>query len=200
MRQADLFIPSRSAAEPTVPGFTLRENYIDATEERSLLEHVSNEPWDTDWRRRVQRYGVGYGRGEARDFPAWLIPLAQRVARDANFPRFPENCVINEYRPRQGIAPHKDYGQFGPTIACVSLGSDVVLDFIRSDRKVRVPMHVPARSLWVIEGEARSKWLHGIAPRVSDVINGERRMRARRVSITFRTAEEPSALARRIKT
>lgn len=87
-------------------------HYIDASEERALLEHVAGEPWDIDWRRRVQRYGVGYGRGEARDFPAWLIPLAKQVTTDANFPRCPENCVINEYLPGQGIAPHKDYAQF----------------------------------------------------------------------------------------
>ena len=38
-----------------VPGFTLRENYLDVAEEKTLLEHVEKEPWDTEWKRRVQR-------------------------------------------------------------------------------------------------------------------------------------------------
>jgi hypothetical protein len=42
--------------------------------------------------------------------------------------------------------------------------------------------------LWIIAGEARSEWRHGIASRLTDVIDGERRPRARRISITFRTA------------
>jgi alkylated DNA repair dioxygenase AlkB len=43
-------------------------------------------------------------------------------------------------------------------MACVSLGSDMVMDFKLSEEKLHVPVHVPARSLWVISGEARWKW------------------------------------------
>jgi alkylated DNA repair dioxygenase AlkB len=143
----------------------------------------------------VQRYGLGYGpdrpRAVAGPFPDWLRPLAERVGADSHFERFPENCVINEYLPGQGIAPHKDYSNFGPKVACVSLGSDVILDFFSEDRAIRAPVLVPARSLWIIEGEARSNWLHGIAPRLHDVVAGERRKRGLRISITFRTAAAP---------
>jgi hypothetical protein len=59
-----------------------------------------------------------------------------------------------------------------------------------------VSVHVPARSLWVIAGEARWEWQHGIAARLSDVIDGERRQRERRVSITFRTAKNPDTIRR----
>jgi alkylated DNA repair dioxygenase AlkB len=177
-----------------VRGLSLRPDYINADEESALLAHVEAGPWETDWRRRIQQYGLGYAENGGkptwlRDFPEWLSALAERVARDAQFECLPENCVINEYIPPLGIGPHKDYPAFGPTIACVSLGSDIVLDFISSDRTVRAPLHVPARSLWIITGEARSRWLHGISPRLHDVIAGERRKRTRRVSITFRTAK-----------
>jgi alkylated DNA repair dioxygenase AlkB len=114
--------------------------------------------------------------------------------QDATFKSFPGNCVINEYIPPLGIAPHRDYPAFGERIACVSLGSDIILDFVAADRSQRVPVHVPARSLWVITGPARNKWLHAIAPRLNDVIAGERRKRTRRVSITFRTAKDPSII------
>lgn len=187
------------AALEQVPGLTLHPDYIDATEERELLRHVENGPWETDWRRRIQQFGIGYGQTPGkpfwvRDFPEWLIALAGRVSRDAGFIRLAENCVINEYIPPLGIAPHKDYPAFGPTIACVSLGSDTILDFVSRDRSKRVPVHVPARSLWVITGPARSEWLHGIAPRLTDMIAGERRKRGPRVSITFRTAKSPAGV------
>jgi alkylated DNA repair dioxygenase AlkB len=197
MAQDELFSTDLYAT-PTVviPGFTLQPDYVSADEERSLVEHVDSEPWQTDWRRRIQQYGLGYGSDSnspqwLRDFPAWLVPLAERVAVDAQMERFPENCVVNEYIPPLGIAPHKDYAAFGPTIACVSLGSDIVLDLIHPKKNLRVPVYVPTRSFWVISGEARSEWLHGIASRLNDVLAGQRRRRARRISITFRTARKP---------
>jgi hypothetical protein len=205
MSQEDLFatieVPP-AIAEP--PGFNLRPDYITPAEEQALLAQVENGPWENDWRRRIQQYGLGYGSSGGppkwiRDFPTWLIELARRVAADANFPRFPEKSVINEYIPPLGIAPHKDYPAFGSPIACVSLGSDVILDLISQDRSRRVPIHVPARSLWTLSGEARSKWLHGIAPRLNDTIAGLRRPRQRRVSITFRVARDPRTLPAGLK-
>jgi alkylated DNA repair dioxygenase AlkB len=198
MLQGKLFATEADDRNVTrVPGLSLTHDYIDAEEERALLAHVDRGPWQTDWRRRIQQYGLGYSDTGGkpswlRDFPEWLMPLAGRVARDAHFERFPENCVINEYVPPLGIGPHRDYPAFGRIIACVSLGSDIILDFLRADRSERLPVFVPARSLWVIKGDARSKWLHAIAPRMSDLIGGERRKRGRRVSITFRTAQDPT--------
>ena len=197
MRQVDLFLSDLSNVT-SVPGLILRSDYITSQEERELLQHIDAGEWETDWRRRIQQYGVGYAGDHGTtpqwlcEFPEWLLPLADRVRKDAGFERFPENCVINEYIPPLGIGPHKDYPAFGPTIACVSLGSDVVLDFTHPQRNLRIPVVVPARSLWVITGESRSVWMHGIAARLTDMIGGERRKRSRRVSITFRTAKNPS--------
>jgi len=191
-----------TAPEIPVPGFSLRPDYIEADEEHALLACVEAGSWETEWRRRIQQYGLGYSESGGkpawlRDFPDWLVALSRRVASDADFERFPENCVINEYLPPLGIGLHRDYAAFGPTIACVSLGSDIILDFTKTDQQVRVPVHVPARSLWIITGEARSQWLHGIAPRLNDVIAGERRKRTRRVSITFRTAKDSTLVPAR---
>src|SRR5687767_825862 len=112
MRQPELF---EVGARVNIPGFSLVRDYISADEERELLTRVDAGPWETDWRRRIQQYGLGYS-GEhgstpswIRDFPDWLVRLAERVEKDANFERFPENSVINEYIPPLGIGPHKDY-------------------------------------------------------------------------------------------
>ena len=187
--QEDLFLREPDE-QPDVPGFFLQLNYITPAEERDLLQKVDTGTWDTEWRRRVQRYGTSYGTAKGRvisaGFPNWLVPIASKVAEDAKFDRFPDNCVINEYQAGQGIAPHKDYFTFGPRVACVSLGSDVLLDFHSEDRKTKRSVLVPARSFWIISNDARTKWLHGIAPRLFDVVGGERRKRERRVSVTFR--------------
>jgi alkylated DNA repair dioxygenase AlkB len=196
MRQGELF--SIAPVSSDVPGFRIDLEYISADEERQLLAHIDEQPWQSDYRRRIQQYGLGYapsgGRNTTwvRDFPSWLMPLAERVAADARFERFPENCVINEYVPPQGIAPHTDYRDFGPKVACVSLGSDIVMDLLHPARGLRASVHVPARSLWLLEGEARTEWEHGIAPRLHDVIAGERHRRERRVSVTFRTGRQPA--------
>ena len=198
-QQSLLKLESRAVG---VPGFSLRPDYVSTSEEQELLTHIDQGPWENDWRRRIQQYGLGYA-GEhgdkpswIRDFPEWLLPLAKRVEADASFERFPENCVINEYVPPLGIGPHKDYPAFGPTIACVSLGSSIVIDFTHPESDRKVPIDVAVRSLWVITGEARFRWRHGIATRLADVIEGERRFRHRRVSITFRTAKNLQLLAR----
>jgi alkylated DNA repair dioxygenase AlkB len=194
MPQRELALEIEQLQGGTVSGFTLRPDFITESEERAYLAHVENGPWETEWRRRIQQFGLGYA-GEhgreatwIRDFPEWLNSLAARVAPFLE--RFPENSVINEYIPPLGIGPHRDYPTFGPTVACVSLGSDIVMDFIDHGSRRRVPIFVPERSLWVITGEARERWQHSIASRLTDVVYGERRVRGRRVSITFRTARD----------
>ena len=187
--QVDFLLPE--VETQIVPGFLIQSDYIGAEEERELIAHVDRGEWNSDWKRRVQRYGLGYSASsrdsDFREFPEWLKPLTARAGKDAGFPHFPDNCVINEYKPGQGIAPHKDYSKFGPTVACVSLGAETLLDLYSEDRSRRVPIYVPRRSLWILGGEARSKWLHGIAPRLNDIIDRQRVPRERRISITFRT-------------
>jgi alkylated DNA repair dioxygenase AlkB len=206
MRQQSLFPSSSSIASPqsSVPGLVVRHEYIQQAQEEMLLAQIEPGPWEADFRRRNQQYGLGYGGTEersgelswVRDFPPWLAELAQRITSDGFLPRFPENCVINDYAPGVGIGPHRDYPPFGSVIAAVSLLSDVIIDFERPDKSVRIPVLVPARSLWVASGEARWKWTHGIAPRLSDVVDGEKRKRGRRISLTFRIAKDPSLVRR----
>jgi alkylated DNA repair dioxygenase AlkB len=194
VKQEELFHGISELQSPNVPGFLLQPGYITLEEETELLDKVDAHEWDTDWKRRVQRYGALYGTAKepevAAPLPEWLDALAMKVAKDADFDRYPENCVINEYQPGQGIAPHKDYPSFGRTVACVSLGSGVVLDFHTEDRETKRSIFIPARSLWIISGDARTNWLHGIAPRLFDTVHGEKRKRERRVSITFRLKKD----------
>lgn len=47
-------------------------------------------------------------------------------------------------------------------------------------------VHIPSRSLLLLQGEARYNWSHGIAPRKCDKVNGQIIPRQKRISLTFR--------------
>jgi alkylated DNA repair dioxygenase AlkB len=178
---------------PLAPGLSYVESYISREEERELLGAVDRQQWRTDWKRRRQVYGVAYSGPQAgsklEPLPTWLDWLVARVLADGYLEGQVVNSVINEFLPGQGIAPHVDHLEFGPTVVAVSLGGATVLDLHdpTAPRREKVSLDVQPRSLWVLGGEARSHWLHGIAPRQRDIVGGVARPRERRVSITLRT-------------
>ncbi|HYE05928.1 MAG TPA: alpha-ketoglutarate-dependent dioxygenase AlkB [Planctomycetota bacterium] len=176
------------AESAAVPGWRLIGGYIDEDDERALVAEIDAHPFGTDWKRRVQVYGAGYGDDEpAAPLPPLIRALGERIHRDGLIERAPENAVVNEYLPGIGIGPHRDYGAFGPTVVGVSLLSWCVIDLIETDGARRVSVPLPPRSLYVIGGEARTRWKHGIAARRNDIIGGLRVPRQRRLSITWRT-------------
>ena len=77
----------------------------------------------------------------AAPFPRWAEVMAERMA-----PWFvgaaPEQCIVNEYRPGQGIGMHADHADFGPVVASLSLADDWPMQFRR--RSVR-PYPVPGQ-------------------------------------------------------
>lgn len=187
-----LELPLPRLPVPDVPGLVYVEDYVTEAEERALLAAVDAEPWLTDWERRRQMYGLAYGNARLSPetlppLPAWVLPYAERVQREGWLDAPVANVVVNEYLPGQGIGMHKDYTPFGPTVVAISLGSACFLDLVDPATKRAAVLDVAPRSLWVLGGEARSRWTHGIAHRKSDVVGATKRPRARRVSITMRT-------------
>ena len=179
---------------PTVPGLAYVAEYVTREEERELIAAIDREPWRTEWQRRRQVYGVSYGSAvsttpqTAPSFPAWLSALAARIVGDGWLADDVVNAVINEYLPGQGIGAHRDYPGFGPTVVAVSLGSACILELDHPTSHVKELLDVEPRSLWVLGGEARSDWRHGIAARRADIIDGIKRPRERRISVTLRTS------------
>ena len=98
----------------------------------------------------------------------------------------PDQVIINEYEPGQGIAAHIDCVPcFGNHIASLSLGGAVDMRFDR--RGEAHNLRLMPESLLGLSGEARLKWRHSIAARKTDIVDGQRVVRSRRVSLTFRT-------------
>mmetsp|Transcript_45806 Transcript_45806/g.74731 ORF Transcript_45806/g.74731 Transcript_45806/m.74731 type:complete len:157 (+) Transcript_45806:68-538(+) len=49
-------------------------------------------------------------------------------------PTAPNHCLINEYRPGQGIMPHEDGPLYVPVVATLTVGGNTMLDFYPSSR------------------------------------------------------------------
>ena len=85
----------------------------------------------------------------------------------------PVQCIVNEYRPGQGIGMHADHRDFGPVVASLSLAADWPMRFrprsVRPYARGGLPGDevavLPRRSVLVLAGSARRDWMHGIDPR-----------------------------------
>ena len=188
--------PNNIEAIEKIVGLEYVADYITDYQHDWLLEKIDGQDWLEDLKRRVQHYGYKYdykARKVKRDMhigelPEWLKRLSQKLQKDGILAEIADQVIINEYEPGQGIAPHIDCEPcFKDTIVSLSLGSPCIMDFRYKDLKGRKISHfLEPKSLIVLSGEARHKWMHGIAGRQSDVWNGQRYKRQRRVSLTFR--------------
>lgn len=201
---------TRDSATLGVPGVTLITDFVTEEEEREMLACVdSDERWQGLAKRRVLHYGYAfdYGTRDARDetspMPAFVAGLLGRAAA-CGAPGACESVhcdqlTVNEYVAGVGIAPHVDtHSAFGPTILSLSLAGRAVMEFRlheggEKEPRERRAISMPPRSLLVLHGEARYRWLHYIPHRKRDAIVGEDECEAReerRVSFTFRRRRE----------
>ncbi len=181
---------------PPIQGLQYFSNYITEQEERTLLDKIDNNAWSTQLRRRVQHYGYLYDYRKRTvdlsmrigDLPSWTMSIAARFQADQLLRTAPDQVIINEYLPGQGIANHIDCPySFGNTVLVVSLGSACVMQFVQPERLDRYELLLQEGSLLLLCGTARYEWQHGIPARKWDTLPGYRFRRKRRVSMTFRT-------------
>ena len=179
-----------------IPGLRYQPDILDPTMQSQFLQVIDAQPWLADLKRRVQHYGYRYDytrRTVAHalylgPLPTWLATLARRLHTEGYTPAVPDQVIINEYLPGQGIASHVDCMPcFGDTILSLSLGSPCIMIFTERKTTRQVEVLLAPGSLLVMQAAARYEWLHGIPPRKSDVYGGQRILRARRVPLTFRT-------------
>ena len=177
-------------------GATLVPDVVTEAEEERILLRISQAPWMTDLSRRVQHYGFRYDyrqRGTGRHDPAAPFPRWARVIGDRLAPLFggrrPEQCIVNEYRPGQGIGMHADHQSFGDVVVSLSLAAAWTMNFrprsqrpyVRGGLATDEVVLLPRRSALVLRDAARSSYMHGIDPAASAGRSETR------VSATFRT-------------
>lgn len=189
----DLLFDTQKPKVPDIGGLHYISNFISEAEHDSLLAAIDAQSWLNDLKRRVQHYGYKYDY-KARnilpdsylaELPQWLGDLQEKLFTDGIFKQKPDQAIINEYFPGQGISAHIDCVPcFDDVIASLSLASDCVMQL--SSEKKKHDVFLEKCSLIVLSGESRYKWQHAIPARKSDMVDGIRLERQRRVSVTFR--------------
>lgn len=183
-------------------------NAISTTQEQQLLDDIAARPWNHALSRRTQHYGFEYHyRRDAMldqalrattpvptSFKALWRQLRERSPDAALFPSAsldgPDQVIVNEYKPGQGIASHVDDPvAFGDTVVTLSLGAPAEMVFRQQVTKQTFRTVLQRRMLIVMTGDARYRWTQGIEKKKRDAAGP----RGTRVSVTFRSV--PSGLA-----
>ena len=177
-------------------GLTYLENYILEDEADRLVQEIDAGLWRADLKRRVQHYGYRYDykarQARREDYlgplPEQFQQLAERLTTEGYFQAVPDQVIVNEYQPGQGISAHIDCQPcFGETIASLSLLSACVMRFAFQISSQQTELHLQPASLLVLKGDARHMWTHAIPSRKTDLFEGQKHVRSRRISLTFRT-------------
>lgn len=179
-----------------IEGLTYIPNFVDSIEQNKLLHFINSSTWLTDLKRRVQHYGYKYDyKARAINYsmylgklPEWALEVAEKLCKENVIEVIPDQLIINEYEPGQGIANHVDCEPcFGDTIISLSLGSSCIMDLINVKTKEKKEYLLEPGSIIVLTGKARYDWTHGIASRKFDILNGVKKPRELRLSMTFRS-------------
>lgn len=179
--------------ETALPGLFLYPDFIDEAREQQLLNEIDSQIWIVDYLRRLQYYGYRNELDKPYDLipfpisiPPLMFQLSQELVKQGILLLQPDQVIINEYVPGEGIKPHKDRAYYENQICGVNLGSDCVMRFIKGKNEEVIDIEIPRRSVYIMQDDARKKWKHAIPPRKKDKIDGNVKHRERRVSITYR--------------
>lgn len=177
---------------PAIPGLARIEDILSAPEAEELeariaaLDFAPFQFHGWEGRRRTVSYGWHYDFAGARLAPAppmpeFLLPLRDRAATFAGLASGQlVHALVIEYAPGAGIGWHRDRPVFDRVVG-VSLGSACVLRLRRRDPAAprgfrRAALPLPPRSAYLLSGEAREHWEHGLPP-----------LQELRWSVTFRS-------------
>lgn len=177
-------------------------NFLPQADQARLVDLLDQGTWNTELKRRVQHFGYRYDyRARAvmpnaylGELPSWLSTLADQLVKLGYFAEVPDQVIVNEYDPGQGISAHVDCVPcFEDTIVSLSLLSNCEMVFRDRQSNERKAAILAPCSIVVLNGAARYDWAHEIPARKSDIVDGIRIARGRRVSLTFRkvTKQKP---------
>jgi len=177
---------------PNIDGIQYIPNFIDSHEESNLISDIDRQSWQLTLKRRTQHYGYEYdyksrtidARQILGDLPEWCKNIIERMQSGGIIQNKPDQVIVNEYQPGQGIAKHKDAVIFGEPVISLSLGSPCVMLFKK--KNVTKSTVLAPRSLLILRGSSRWEWTHEIPARKIDIVDNKKIIRGRRISLTFR--------------
>lgn len=174
-----------------IPGLSLRSEYLVPEQEEVLISELDQLEWEPLTNRRIMHFGYNfiYGANNVHseqlgpEIPDWLVPVIEQLHIDFGV-KF-DQVTVNEYSPGNSIPPHTDsHSPFEELLVSISLLSGISMNF-RSEH-TEYNLYLPARSVLCFTGQARYTWKHSISQRKYDILEGNVKYRARRVSLTFR--------------
>lgn len=175
-----------------INGLWYIKNYLSPIEiyslkEKILVDQVKFEPITNSTNsRRVAHFGYyySYDRSGLKEAPAIPDALSSIVdgcrinkllGKNIIAEDF-EQLIINEYKSSQQIAYHIDHvKQFGPVIACITIGQAVPISFKLGDTIKSVD--IEEGSMYIMTGDSRYKWRHSLV----------NKNESNRYSLTYRT-------------
>lgn len=194
-----------------IQGLGLIIDFIDKETESELLAQIDTAEWDTTLSRRVQQYGFmysytrsskGFSKKNAKIAPSMtgaieMIRTRIMESLECNL----NQCIVNEYTRKQGIAPHIDNLSFGKVVVSLSLNEGCNFIMTNIETGVKVRLWIPRRSLLIMTEDARYLWSHSVSSNIGMYIDTDtyitdssstqvkRDANWRRISVTFRTLE-----------
>lgn len=129
-------------------------------------------------KRRTQQYGYKYDYTKKKvdvslylgKIPDFISFISKRMMDISLFDKEPDQVIINEYLPGQGISRHVDCVPcFGATVASLSLSSTCAMEFEHLKSAKKGSMMLAPDSLLVLSDEARYDWMHSIPARKEDI-------------------------------
>ncbi|KAK3822549.1 MAG: hypothetical protein J3R72DRAFT_458980 [Linnemannia gamsii] len=182
-------------------GLQVIRDFITLQEEALLIQQLDEQNWggrgiepNPEMKRRHQHYGGVFSYrlrrvvGNMERLPSMFDFVTDRLLDRQIYKTSPNSIIVNEYEAGQGIMPHVDAPKlFGPTITALSLLSDCVMTFQHvKDSSLVYRVHLPRRSLVVMNESCRYDYKHSISKDLVELVDGIEIIRARRVSITYR--------------
>lgn len=175
-----------------IPGLILYRELLTPDEQAKTLAEIDARPWRDDLKRKVQHYGYRYDyKARAVDpsmrvgeLPPFAVAIARRMLDLGLISQLPDQLIVNEYLPGQGISAHVDCEPcFKDGIVTISLGSEYEMDFIHKANPSDIrSARLELGSAVIMTGKSRYEWMHRIKARRSEAWGS----RGRRVSLTFR--------------
>lgn len=189
---------SSQQAMQKIPGLNYIGNYLNKTQQQQLVETIDKQQWIHDLYRRTQHYGYRfffrtgmiYPFSYLGKFPEWLQEIADNLYHRSIVCEIPQQALVNEYLPGQGIGGHVDtIACFGEEVVSLSLVSECFMLFQNKETKEKIGIVLEPGSMVAMKGVARYQWAHSITKSEIEFIEEKEIVRERRLAITLRTAE-----------
>lgn len=187
-----------------IPGLRCMREFLTAENASNIVNLIDSLPWNRGpnaLKRRTQQYGYQYDYSSvkppapASEFPPFAKEIAFALFQAGIFALLPDQLIINEYHPGQGISAHIDHPtQFGDTVVSISVCGSCFMQFASKQNESKHNFWFSERSLIILQGAARYNWTHSILSRKSDFLNGAKVQRTRRLSLTFRCIQKTTVI------